>query len=203
VSVVEAEPGTRQQRAARVLTEVFSPAHLAIVLPPVVGASADGLSGFAYGCLAALFTGVIPYAFLLWAVRGGRIGDRHVRQRTQRFLPLGFGVVSVLVGLGLIVLLENAPRDLLALVVAMLTGLFVTVVITAVWQISIHTGVAAGTVVILMVTLGWVSAVAWPLVVATGWARVVLRDHTVAQVTAGALVGAVVAGVAFSGLRGG
>ncbi len=192
---------TRQQRAARVLTEVFSPAHLAIVLPPIVGARAGGLTGFAYGCLAALFTGVIPYAFLLLAVRGGRIGDRHVRQRTQRFLPLGFGVVSVIVGFGLLVLLEDAPGDLSALVVAMLTGLVITVAITAVWQISIHTGVAAGTVVILTLTLGWVSALAWPLVVATGWARVVLRDHTVAQVAAGAVVGAVVAGLVFTTLR--
>ncbi|MFC5382125.1 phosphatidic acid phosphatase [Aquipuribacter nitratireducens] len=201
MSVVEAEPVNRRQRAARLLTEVFSPAHLAIVLPPVVGAQAGGLIAFAYGCLAALFTGVIPYAFLLWAVRGGRIGDRHVRQRRQRFLPLGFGVVSVIVGLTLLVLLEDAPRDLLALVLAMLAGLVVTVAITAVWQISIHTGVAAGTVVILMLTFGWGSVLAWPLVVATGWARAVLNDHTVAQVVAGAAVGAAVAGFAFSTLR--
>lgn len=201
MSVVGAEPATRRHRVARVLTEVFSPAHLAIVLPPVVGASGDGLSGFAYGCLAALFTGVFPYAFLLWAVRQGRIGDRHVKQRTQRFLPLGFGVLSVLVGLGLLVLLDGAPRELLALVLAMLTGLVVTVAITAVWQISIHTGVAAGTVVILILSFGWGSAFAWTLVLATGWARVVLRDHTVAQVAAGAVVGAVVAGLVFTTLR--
>ncbi|WP_336924197.1 phosphatidic acid phosphatase [Aquipuribacter sp. SD81] len=201
MSVVDTEPTTRRQRAARLLTEVFSPAHLAIVLPPVVGARADGLSGFAYGCLAALFTGVIPYAFLLRAVRSGRVGDRHVRQRSQRFLPLGFGVLSVITGLALLVLLEDAPCDLLALVMAMLTGLLVTVAITAVWQISIHTGVAAGTVVILTLTLGWLTVFAWPLVVATGWARVVLRDHTIAQVTAGAGVGALVAGLVFVTVR--
>jgi hypothetical protein len=201
VSVVDTEPATRRQRAARLLTEVFSPAHLAIVLPPVVGARADGLSGFAYGCLAALFTGVIPYAFLLWAVRGGRVSDRHVRQRTQRFLPLGFGVVSVIVGLALLVLVADAPRDLLALVIAMLTGLLVTVAITAVWQISIHTGVAAGTAVILTLTYGPESALAWPIVVATGWARLVLRDHTIMQVVTGAVVGAATAGLIFSALR--
>ena len=186
------------ERAARLLTEVFTPSHLATLLPPAVGAQAAGLAGFAWGCLAAAFTGVIPYAFLLWGVRRGRYGDRHIKDRSQRAVPILFGGASVVVGLALLATLDGVPAQLLALTLAMLAGLAVTLAITAVWKISIHTGVAAGTVVVLMITFGPVAAVAWPLVAATGWARVVLRDHTVAQVLAGALVGATVAGVAYT-----
>ena len=189
-----------RRTAARALTEVFSPAHLAILLPPVVGADAGGLSGLLWGCVAATFTGVVPYAFLLLGVRRGRFGDRHVKERSQRFVPLLFGVVSVVVALVLLGTSSTAPRELFALVVAMLVGLAVTILVTTVWKISIHTGVAAGTVVILMLTFGPLACAAWLLVVATGWARVVLQDHTVAQVVAGAAVGAVVAGATFIAL---
>ena len=46
-----------------------------------------------------------------------------MRKRTQRFVPLLFGVVSVVVALVLLVTSRTAPRELLALVVAMLVGL--------------------------------------------------------------------------------
>ncbi len=40
-----------------------------------------------------------------------------------------------------------------------------------------------------------------PLVALSAWARVELEDHTLAQVVAGAAVGAAIAGVVFSALR--
>jgi membrane-associated phospholipid phosphatase len=37
----------------------------------------------------------------------------------------------------------------------------------------------------------------WAVVVATGWSRVQLRDHTAAQVIAGGLLGGLIAAAAF------
>ncbi|MFD6114087.1 phosphatase PAP2 family protein [Streptomyces yangpuensis] len=56
-----------------------------------------------------------------------------------------------------------------------------------------HAGVSAGSVAVLAMTHGpWV-LLAWPVVAVVGWSRVVLRDHTLAQVLAGSASGAVVA----------
>jgi hypothetical protein len=56
--------------------------------------------------------------------------------------------------------------------------------------------VAAGGL-ILTIALGPVLMVTYPLLAAIGWARVQLRDHTVAQVVVGAPVGALSAGLTY------
>jgi membrane-associated phospholipid phosphatase len=95
----------------------------------------------------------------------------------------------------------EAPRQLVALVIAMLTGLTVTAVITNYWKISLHTAVTAGTATILTIVYGPVALAGWAVVTATGWSRIHLREHTPAQVIAGGIVGAVVAAAVFLPLR--
>jgi hypothetical protein len=66
---------------------------------------------------------------------------------------------------------------------------------------SIHAGVAAGTVATLVAVHGPVALAGVPLVLLACWARIRLSAHTTAQVVAGALVGAVIAGAVFPALR--
>jgi membrane-associated phospholipid phosphatase len=75
----------------------------------------------------------------------------------------------------------------------MVAGVTVALAVTIFWKISIHTACAAGTVAILVIEFGPALWVTFPVVAAVAWARVALRDHTPAQVTAGALVGFTVA----------
>lgn len=93
----------------------------------------------------------------------------------------------------------DTSGELLALIVAMAVGLIVALAITLVWKLSIH--LAAGAVVILMLVFGPALVVLAPVVVLVAWARVELGDHTVEQVAAGAVIGAVVAGRVFTVLR--
>jgi hypothetical protein len=95
----------------------------------------------------------------------------------------------------------DAPRDLVALIVAMGVGLATSLLVTLVWKISIHVAVVAGAVVILVLVLGPTWIILTPLIVAVGWARVVTRDHTAWQSAAGGALGAAVAAVVFSVLR--
>lgn len=187
-----------RRRVAQVITEVTSPSVFSTVLPVVVGTHASSTRGLLTGVIAAVFTGAVPYAFLLWSMRRGLVADRHIRQRAQRAVPLLFGMASVALGLLLLVVLD-APRELLALVAAMLAGLVVVLGISTVWKVSVHTGVAAGTGVILALTFG--PAVLLPTIAAVAviaWARVALSDHTTAQVIGGSVIGAAVAGAVFS-----
>ncbi|MFV2198378.1 phosphatase PAP2 family protein [Nocardiopsis sp. LOL_012] len=186
-------------RVARLVTEVCAPGILVVVILVAVGwYAAPGLVGLGWGLLAALFCGIVPYGILIAGARAGWWTDHHVGDRRQRLVPLLIIIACVVAGIAALAVL-GAPGPLFALVAAMLVTLFATLGITvaARWKISVHTAVAGGVAVILMLTYGLFMAVTVPVVALVAWSRVRLRDHTPAQTVAGAVLGAVLAGVVF------
>ncbi|MGW4894077.1 hypothetical protein ACWEQL_17665 [Kitasatospora sp. NPDC004240] len=178
-----------RQKAARVITDVLAPANLVIALLLLVGwHSTESWSGLGWGLLAALFCGVIPISIILFGVRRGELTDKHIRVRRQRLVPMALSLVSVVVGIATVYLLD-APRDVSALVVAMLVGLVTSLLVTVGWQISIHNSVAGGAAMILVLAFGPVMLPSALLVVAVGWSRLVLKAHTLAQILAGTALG--------------
>ena len=188
--------------AARLLTSIFAPAHLVIGLLLLVGAAShpSALRGLAWGILAALLIGVAPYSWVLLAVRRGRFTSRHIPERAQRLLPLGLAAGWAAASVAVMAIL-GAPRQLIALLLAMLAGLAVTAAMTTRWKISLHTAVAGGTATILIIVFGPALLSAAVLVVGIGWSRVHARDHTIAQVILGGLLGATIAAAVFIPLR--
>ncbi|WP_433789518.1 phosphoesterase PA-phosphatase [Actinoplanes sp. CA-252034] len=191
-------------RVARLLTEVLSPAVLvAGILFAVAWASVESpMSALVMGVIAAAAASFLPIAYILYGVRRGAWTDRHVGVRAQRTLPMLVCLGSTACGT-LALAAVGAPRDLLALIGCMAVALMVATPITllARWKISIHSLVAAGTAVTFTVVFGWALLFTWPLAGAVGWSRVHLRDHTTAQVLAGALVGACATGLLYPALR--
>ncbi|MBM2614365.1 phosphoesterase PA-phosphatase [Actinoplanes sp. LDG1-06] len=187
---------------ARVITEVLAPGVLVAVLLLVVGFHAGSQPGVSrwWGAPAALFAAGIPMAYVVRGVRRGRLTSVHIPEREHRRGPLIFGMVSVAIGTAVLVAL-GAPRELLALLAAGITGLVVFALVTAFWKMSIHSGVAAGTVAVLVAIHGPVALIGVPVALLVGWSRLVLSAHTVAQVVAGTLVGALIAGTVFPVLR--
>jgi len=61
--------------------------------------------------------------------------------------------------------------------------------INKIWKISAHTMGASGPFAALCFAAGWQSLLFLPLIVLIGWGRIFRKVHTLAQVTAGALVG--------------
>jgi hypothetical protein len=196
------ETTTVSYRVARGLTEIFAPAVLAAVLPIVIGLHAGRTVpvGLAWGLLASVFSAVIPYGMIWYGVRRGRLSDRHIGVREQRTKPLALGLLSVLVGLALLGLL-GAPRELVALVVALFVGGLVATVINHFWKLSVHASVAAGSMVVLVLAFGPALLATVVIVAAVGWSRVRLRDHTTAQVVAGTAIGALISSLVFGLLR--
>ncbi|HZU12164.1 MAG TPA: phosphoesterase PA-phosphatase [Chloroflexota bacterium] len=191
-----------QRRLARLVTEVLAPAPVAATLLLLIAwhSTSSLLEAAWWGFLTVLFTVLIPFLYLLYGVRRRRFTDHHVRLRQQRPLPLGVAVVSVVVDVVLL-LIFGAPRELLALVVAMAVGLGISTLVTLFWKISIHVAVVAGAVVILVLVFRPALLLLAPVVLLVAWARVDLGDHTVRQVAAGAVIGALVAATVFSVLR--
>lgn len=196
--------GSVADRVARLFTEVLSPAVLvAGVLFAVAGASAESpMSALVMGVVAAAAASFLPIAYILRGVRRGSWTDRHVGVRSQRTLPMLVCLGSTVSGT-VALAAAGAPRDLLALIACMAVALLVAVPITllARWKISLHSLVAAGTAVTFTVVFGWALLFTWPLAAAVGWSRVHLRDHTTAQVLAGALVGVCATGLLYPALR--
>jgi len=196
---VQAPP---RDRLARMISEVFAPAVLIGAQLVAVGWHAGQQAGVSrwWGLPAALFAAGIPFANIVRGVRQGRYTDHHIPQREDRRGALLVGVVSV--GAGLVLLAAvGAPRELVVLLLAGAVGLAVFATITHWWKISIHTGVAAGTVVVLAAVFGAATLVAAPLVALVGWARTRLAAHTTAEVAAGGLLGALIAAAVFLPLR--
>jgi hypothetical protein len=191
-----------RRRLARLVTEVLAPANVGALTFLLIAwhSTPTILDALRWGLLTVLFTIALPFAFILWGVRRQRFTDHHIRLREQRPQALAVGIASGLVGLLLLVVL-GAPRELIALVVAMATGLFIALFITFFWKMSIHVASVAGAIVILVLVFGLRFALLAPVVLLVGWARVELSDHTPRQVTAGALIGAIVAASVFQVLR--
>lgn len=200
-TVGQQRPRLRRQ-IARLVTEALAPAPLSAVLLLLVAwhSAPTGGEAVLWGLVSILFASLIPISYVLGGVRRRRLSDHHVGIRQQRPLPLLVGIASLLTGLVLLSLL-GAPRLLVALVAAMAVGLVVALAITLVWKMSIHTAVAAGAVVILVLVFGPAFLLLMSLVALAGWSRVELGDHTPLQVAVGAGVGALVAATVFPLLR--
>jgi membrane-associated phospholipid phosphatase len=190
------EPLKRRSAAARV-TYLLEPKNWIIATTLAIGWHADGATGLAWGAVAAFFAGVLPTLFINRGVRSGRWADRNVGAKRGRLIVLGFILASVAAGLGLLAGL-GAPGELTGYFAFMLGSVAVLAAITTVWKISIHCAVAAGSVTILTLLYGPGLLPAYALVALTAWSRVVLKDHTTAQVIAGSLLGATAAAVTFA-----
>jgi hypothetical protein len=189
-------------KAARLVTEILAPAPtVAILVLLIAWHSAPTVAeAVSRGALAVLFVSAMPFLYIVRGVRRGGLTDHHVGVRQQRTVPLLVGGASMLVGLIVLAIL-GAPRDLVALVAAVTVGLASSLLVTLVWKISIHAAVVSGAVTILVLVFGPPALVSAPLVPVVCWARVAVRDHTLAQTLARAVLGATVAAVVVSALR--
>jgi membrane-associated phospholipid phosphatase len=198
---VAARPATSSPlgtRIARLITEALTPA---VLVAGIAIAVAWHSRSPGWGVAVAMFASAVPLAYIIRGVRRGRYKDHHVDVREHRPAVILVAAASVIVGLTLMLLLD-APRDLVALVVAMLAGLALTFAATKWWgKVSFHTAVAAGTATTLVLVFGPWLHFSWLLVGAIGWSRVRLEQHTVAQVIVGAVLGTSAAGLVFPVIR--
>lgn len=195
-------PTRGRRHAAKLATDILAPGNLVIASLPLVGlASPQPGSGFLWGCLAALFAGVIPLMVIAVGVRRGALTDIHVVRREQRGTPLLIAIGSVVLGVVLVYVLPT-PTEVRALTAALLAGLVAAAAVTRFWKISIHAAVAAGITVVCAVTfgpMGWLVVILAGIV---GWSRVQLGVHTLTQVLAGAALGAIVTGGLYTTMHG-
>jgi membrane-associated phospholipid phosphatase len=187
-------------RGARFVTDALEPKNWIILVTILIGWNADRIAGVGWGLLGALFSAVLPILFIKYGMKKGRWADRHVGVRQHRLVVMTFIIASVGAGIALLIGL-SAPRSVTALIVAMLVTLAGLMAITVKWKISVHSAVSSGAVAMLALAYGPWMLMGYVLVALVGWSRIALRDHTPAQVVAGAALGAAIASVTFAALR--
>lgn len=126
---------------------------------------------------------VMPGIALLYFMRERHFKDWDIRRRQQRVPLLLIFWLCQIAGIILARLLNLQQIYSYLLLIGLVFGIFLGVSLK--WKISLHTGINSLFALLLMSLgfYGW-----WVVVILVGWARVVDKDHTIAQAVAGALV---------------
>ena len=190
--------------AARIMSMIFTPFYL-----PLVGLVALFL--FSYMSLLPLAyklpmlltvyisTILMPSLLIHLYRRFQGWTSKELGRKERRIVPY---LISILCYFGCFFLMEyrNTPRVISIILVAALVIQMVCALINVWWKISTHTaaiGGVAGGLVVYSIAFSfnpiWWLAFVIPLAGMVGTARMILRQHTLAQVVAGFLVGVVCA----------
>ena len=136
--------------------------------------------GLLWMVIVILFASVLPMLFILLLFRLGQLSDFRLTVREQRAKPLIFALVSALVGIGILYFLD-VPREIVWLCIACVINGVVLTLITQVWKISFHSGVAAGCMTGLAALISSQFVYLFLLLPFIAWARVYRKRHTYLQ----------------------
>jgi hypothetical protein len=179
---------------ARLVSNLLSPPVIwAVMAFPIAFRDAESDQqaltwALVYGVLVCL----LPLLFVAWMVKRGKITDIHMQVRHQRIRPFVVSLVCTTIAWWTLRFM-GAPSVVPLFALFSLTQIAVMAIITLVWQISMHAMSITGAVVAALTFFGVLPAlILLPLVILVGAARLKLQRHTVAQVLAGVVVGAIV-----------
>lgn len=134
--------------------------------------------------VSIVFAVMIPYFFVLYLYKSGRIKDLHLPRRKDRILPVCTSIACFIAAyfiidlLGAITLLKDV--FLIYIVALIFFG-----IITLFWKISFHTSYITLFCLICILIFGKIAFFTVVLIFLVSWARIRLKRHTLAQVLAG------------------
>lgn len=179
---------------ARLVSDVLSPPVVwaTLAIPIALRDASDQRSALAWAFVYILLVCLLPIAYIATMVKRGKITDIHMKVRGQRVRPFLISILCAGIAWAIFYLMD-APSLMPVFALFSLIQLLVMLVITLIWQISIHAISISGATVALGVLFGASPAlISAPLVVLVGAARIKLHRHTLAQVVVGTGVGVII-----------
>jgi len=139
-----------------------------------------------YVILSIVFATIVP---IIGIARSARLEglDYDIPERSARATPFMIAITSYLVGF-LFLMISKAPVLLSGLMLAYCINTTVMFVITLSWKISVHAAGVTGPLGFLVFKLGLEWGFLYLLVIPVGMLRIRLGQHTLLQVSVGAVV---------------
>jgi hypothetical protein len=186
-------------RFAYWLSQITSPFVVGLALLGYISLATAPSVTAAVKWLTVIIVGLtVPFGFIWWGIKRGRVTDVHVSRRSERLVPLVVSLVALggmLIGL----ILLDASRPVVATLVAILISFALATLITqlARFKISLHVDSAAGAIVVCCLLISPRFLVLSPLVVLIAWARYKLEAHSLFQAVCGAALAVAVTATTF------
>jgi len=174
-------------RFARIVSIVLSPVTISLPFITLVALYSHESNALLSALLTLFFLSVGPMIYILIGVKTGKFSDVDVSMRSQRTGPFLFSIASSLLGFFVLSTIHGSKNLESVLLITVISGI-ILMIITFWWKISMHASSLSGAITVLSILYGKVVLPAFLLIILVNWSRVVLRRHTIAQVTAGTLM---------------
>ena len=138
--------------------------------------------------LSVFFATIVPVIGITGFARSEGL-DYDIPEKRARARPFETAILSYLAGFTTLVTI-GAPVMLSGLMLAYLINTCAMFLITLVWKISVHAAGVTGPLSFLVFKLGLLWGFLYLLVIPVGLIRIRLRQHTLLQVLAGAVLSA-------------
>ena len=152
--------------------------------------SAENLStALLFASLFALSICIAPMLFVAYMVRIGKIGDMHMRESSERFIPYLIAIVLGVISESIFLRLDADPIFLMVTLVS-IVELTLILLGTFFIHISLHAMAMSSIVSATVIMFGFSQSLVFvPVLLLVVLARLVLKRHTAAQVLIGVLIG--------------
>jgi membrane-associated phospholipid phosphatase len=189
-----------RKRIARLISNVLNPFCITVVIIVLLSfKNAESVADALKWAAVSLAISVLPVLVAVtWLVRQKKLDAYYDNTRKQRYVVYILASVLGAIGCGLMWSIK-APELLAVTFTVGFAELVVFMGINFYWKISLHMAFVAGAATILCLVYGVIAL--WTLVFLpmVAWARIQLKQHSITQVTTGAILAAAIVVAIFAG----
>jgi hypothetical protein len=188
-----------RETLARLITNILNPFLISVIIIILMAyQSTSSFSDFIKWALVSLALSVAPtFIIAVLMVRGKKLDSLFSNPRQQRHVVYITAIFLAALGCGLLWYFK-APQLLLGTFIAGFIAIIIFTGINYFWKISLHTAFVGASITVLIIVYGAVAAWTCLLLPPVAWARMKLKQHTLAQVVAGGLLAVVIVVGTFS-----
>jgi membrane-associated phospholipid phosphatase len=188
-----------RERTARLISGILNPFLISAVVIVLLSFkdSPSTVDALKWAGISLVISVLPVLAIVAWLVRRNKIDAFYDNTRQQRYTVYILASVLGVIGCGLMWGLK-APELLVATFTVGFAELVVFMGINFYWKISLHMAFIAGAVTLLCLVYGVVAVWTLLFLPLVAWARIQLKQHSIAQVTIGAVLAAAIAVAIFA-----
>ncbi len=176
---------------ARLVSNLFSPPVIwgTLAFPIAFREASTQEQGLIWALTYVILVCVMPAFYIGLMVWRGHITDLHMRVREQRIRPYIVSIICTVIAWVALNVMQ-APPLLPTFAFITVIQIVAMLIVTLVWQISMHTMSVTSAIVTTGALFGFgLAMLASPLIPLVGAARYSLGRHTLSQLIAGSLLG--------------